>query len=696
MSHVRPTAATYFCPMCPGVESDRPGACPMCGMALEPVAAAEGEDRQELAAMTRRFWAGLALTAPVLLLAMGRAAFAGILTARAADWIQFVLSTPVVGWAGWPFFVRGWNSVRMRNLNMFTLVALGVGVAWTYSTATLLANPAGPIYFEAAATITVLVLLGQVLELRARGRTSQALRALLDQAPKTARRVTDGREEDIPVEAVAVGDLLRVRPGEKIAVDGEVVDGRSAVDESMISGESMPIGKGPGDPVVGGTVNGAGTLLFRAQRVGGDTVLSQIVRLVADARRSRAPVQQLADRVAGIFIPAVFLAAALSFCAWALWGPEPRLVHALVNAVAVLIIACPCALGLATPISVMVAVGRGAQNGILVKHAAALEALGRATVLVVDKTGTLTEGKPRLASVWTGPSGDADQALAVAASLEHASEHPLGRAVVQAAIERQLPLQPPRDFRSLPGEGVQGSVAGREVRIGKEEWLESSGVEVGPEWKAQARALRADGQTAIFVATGQRMLALIGVTDPPKPDAERAIRELHRLGLRVIMATGDNADTAAAVAGKLGITEVKARVEPRGKRDLVAEARRGGAIVAMAGDGVNDAPALAEADVGIAMGTGTDVAIESAGLTLMRGDIHALVRAIHLSRGTMRNIRQNLFFAFLYNGLGIPIAAGVLYPAFGLLLNPMIAGAAMSFSSVSVISNALRLRTAKL
>lgn len=683
--------------MHPEVRRDQPGACPICGMALEPESgSSDSEESQELTDMTRRFWVGLVLAIPIVVLAMGRMALASMLPERVSEWIQFALSIPIVFWGGGPFFVRGWNSVRTWNLNMFTLVALGVGVAWAYSAATIISGADLPVYFEAAAVITVLVLLGQVLELRARGRTSQALRSLLDRVPKTASRLRDDREEQVAVEALEAGDLVRVRPGEKIPADGRITEGKSAVDESMLSGEPVPVEKGPGDPVIGGAVNGTGGFVFRVDKVGTETVLSQIVRLVGDAQRSRAPMQRLADQVARVFVPAVFAAAALAFAAWIIWGPDPRLVHAMVNAVAVLIIACPCALGLATPISIMVAVGRGAQAGILVKNAAALEALGRSTVLVVDKTGTLTEGKPDLTALWTKDRGEADQALALAASLENSSEHPLARALVRAAEARRVAIKPVEHFESLPGQGVGGMVGGRHVRIGKEEWLESVGVAVGPDWMRQAADLRHDGQTVIFAAAGSEMLALFGVSDPIKKDAEKAILELHHLGLRVVMVTGDNPETAAMVARKLAIDEVHARIEPRGKRDLVAEAKRRGAVVAMAGDGVNDAPALAEADVGIAMGTGTDVAIESAGLTLMKGDIHALVRAVHLSRATVRNIRQNLFFAFIYNGLGIPIAAGVLYPAFGLLLNPMIAGAAMSFSSVSVVINALRLRRAKL
>ncbi len=698
---------TYTCPMHPQIEQDHPGHCPICGMALEPkgTPAGDGEDR-ELLDMSRRFWIGLVLAVPVFVLAMGEIPLSRIIEPRISLWIQLVLSTPVVWWAGFPFFARGWASIRTRNLNMFTLIALGVGTAWGYSVFALLAAdhfPAAylshgvvPVYFEAGAVITVLVLLGQVLELRARGRTSAALRALLDRAPKTARRVQDGREEDIPADDVRVGDILRVRPGEKVPVDGRITEGSSAIDESMITGEPLPVEKHIGDKATGATVNGAGSFLMRAERVGEDTVLSQIVHLVADAQRSRAPIQQVVDRVAAIFVPVVLASAAISFAAWAYWGPEPRYLHAMVNAIAVLIIACPCALGLATPISIMVAVGRGAQEGILIKSAAALETLGKVRTIVVDKTGTLTEGKPKVISFWTGPGGDEIHALALAASLENQSEHPLARAVMKAAEARGIPLRPVDHFESIPGNGVSGQIGGDTVRIGKEAWLTAAGVEIDQDWETEAATLRDLGQTVILVAAQKKMLALIGVADPIKDGAKEAVDELHRLGIRVAMASGDSAKTAGIVAKLAGIDEVHADMEPKGKLEIVKAAKAKDGRVAMAGDGINDAPALAEADVGVAMGTGTDVAIESAGLILVKGDLGALVRAIHLSRATTRNIRQNLFFAFFYNALGVPIAAGLLYPLFGLLLNPMIAGAAMSLSSVSVITNALRLRNQRI
>ncbi|HXA79985.1 MAG TPA: copper-translocating P-type ATPase [Opitutaceae bacterium] len=693
----------YTCPMHPEIEQDHPGTCPICGMALEPKGVpAEDEENHELKDMTRRFWIGLALAMPVLGLAMGGMLLRGLVTPRTSAWIEFILSTPVVWWAGWPFFVRGWNSLRTWNLNMFTLIAIGVGTAWSYSTTALflrgsfppayLRDGVVPVYFEAAAVITVLVLLGQVLELRARGRTSMALRALIDQAPQTAWRIRDGREEEISTDDVQVSDILRVRPGGKVPVDGVITEGHSSLDESMITGEPLPVEKDVGDAVTGATLNTTGSFLMRAERVGEDTMLSQIVQLVAQAQRSRAPIQQLADKVSAVFIPTVVAAAAVAFMAWAIWGPEPRYLYGMVNAVAVLIIACPCALGLATPISIMVAVGRGAQAGVLVKDAAALETLGKVTTMVVDKTGTLTEGKPKVVTVWSDSQGNEAEILTVAASLENLSEHPLGRAIVKSAGERKLILRTVTEFQSVTGNGVSGRIDGKVIRIGKDEWLVASGIAFPASWKTEANRLRDQGQTVIFVAADDHMLALIGVADPIKMTSLEAIDELHRLGIKVVMATGDNAKTAEFVAQSLGIDEVRAGVDPKAKRELVLALKAKGERVAMAGDGINDAPALAEADVGIAMGTGTDVAMESAGLTLVKGDLTALVRAVHLSRATMKNIRQNLFFAFFYNALGVPIAAGLLYPFFGLLLNPMLAGAAMSLSSVSVISNALRLQ----
>ncbi len=697
----------YTCPMHPQIERDQPGACPICGMALEPkgVPANDGENR-ELSDMTRRLWIGGTLAIPVFVLAMGEMLLAGLVAPRISQWWQLALSTPVVWWAGWPFFVRGWNSVRTWNLNMFTLIAIGVGTAWTYSLVALLTRarfPSAyfrhgvvPVYFEAAAIITVLVLLGQVLELRARGRTSLALRALLDQAPKTAHRIRGGQEEEIPAELVQVGDRLRVRPGEKVPVDGKVADGQSSLDESMLTGEPMPVEKKPGDGVIAGTINGTGSFIMTAELVGGNTVIAQIVHLVAEAQRTRAPIQQLVDTASKYFIPAVLIAAAATFVIWAHWGPAPHYLNAMVNAIAVLIVACPCALGLATPISIMVAVGRGAQNGILIKNAAALEVLGKIKTLVVDKTGTLTEGRPKVVSIWVGPDDHEGNALMLAASLEQQSEHPLARAVVQAAAERGISLREVTHFQSVPGNGAVGRIEEQTIRIGKEAWLTAAGVNVSAAWLAEAAMLRGRGQTVVFVAGAKEMTALIGVADSIKPTTAAALEELQLLGIRVVMATGDSAITGNAVGKELGIIEVHAGVDPKAKRTLVLALKARDGLVAMAGDGINDAPALAAADVGIAMGTGTDVAIESAGLTLVKGDLQRLVRAIHLSRATTKNIRQNLFFAFFYNALGVPIAAGVLYPFFGLLLSPMIAGAAMSLSSVSVVSNSLRLRKAPL
>ena len=706
-AHAKSKATIYTCPMHPEIEQDHPGNCPKCGMALEPKGVpADDDENHELYDMTRRFWIGLVFAAPVLVLAMGEMFFHGVVTPETSQWIQLALSTVVVWWAGWPLLVRGWNSVRTWNLNMFTLIAMGVGTAWFYSVAALflrdefppsyLHHGGAPVYFEAAAVVTVLVLLGQVLELRARSRTGQALKALLAQAPKTARRVREGREEEISADEVEVDDILRVRPGEKIPVDGSIAEGHTSVDESMITGESLPVEKNARDQVTGGTINGTGSFLMRAEHVGADTRLIQIVHLVADAQRSRAPIQGLTDRVSAVFIPVVVGIAMLSFVLWAIFGPEPRFLYALVNAIAVLVIACPCALGLATPISIMVAVGRGAQAGILVKNAAALETLGKVTTVVVDKTGTLTEGKPKLVGVWNGPDGSDDKTIALAASLENQSEHPLARAVTNAAAERDIKLRDVAQFESFPGKGISGKIDGQTLRIGKESWLTECGVDVSPAAMSEAKKLQEQGQTVILIAGGNRIVGLLGVADPIKATTAAAIDELHRLGLRVIMATGDNERTATAVAKQLKIDEIHAGIEPREKSALIRELKIKGGPVAMAGDGVNDAPALAEADVGIAMGTGTDVAIESAGLTLAKGDLQALVRAIHLSRATMKNIRQNLFFAFFYNALGVPIAAGLLYPFFGWLLNPMFAGAAMSLSSVSVITNALRLRRAKL
>jgi Cu+-exporting ATPase len=700
----------YTCPMHPEVRQVGPGTCPKCGMALEPEAPALlDEEDPELRDMTRRFWVSLALTLPVFLAAMaemlpGRPLEAAV-GARALAWLQLALATPVVLWGGWPFFARGWASLRTRRLNMFTLIALGTGAAWVYSVAAALApglfphafrgHGGGiPVYFEAAAVIVTLVLLGQVLELRARQRTGAAIRALLGLAPKTARRVRDdGGEEDVPLDRVHPGERLRVRPGEKVPVDGVVLEGASAVDESMLTGEPIPVEKAPGDRVVGGTVNGTGGFLMEARRVGAETLLAQIVAMVARAQRSRAPVQRLADAVAAWFVPAVVLVAALTFGAWAAFGPDPRLAHALVNAVAVLIIACPCALGLATPMSIMVAAGRGAQLGVLFKDAEAIEALRAVDTLLVDKTGTLTEGRPRLASVLPAEGTSEEELLRLAAGVERGSEHPLAAAIVAGAAERSVEPAAASDFSSSTGLGVRGRVDGRDVALGNRVHLEALGVDPGP-LAERADALRRDGQTVVFVTVDGRLAGLIGVADPIKASTPEAIQALHAEGIRVVMVTGDGRATAEAVARRLGLDEVEAEVLPEQKVEVVERFQREGAVVAMAGDGVNDAPALARAHVGIAMGTGTDVAMESAGVTLVKGDLRGIVRARRLSQATLRNVRQNLFFAFAYNALGVPVAAGVLYPFTGLLLSPMLAAAAMSLSSVSVIGNALRLRRA--
>ena len=708
-----PTAGQvrYTCPMHPEVQQDHPGACPKCGMALEPKAvSATVAANPELRDLTRRLWIGGGLALPVLLLAMapmipgwGHSAWS---TGDTARWIQFALATPVVGWAGWPFFQRGWQSLVSGQLNMFTLVALGVGTAYGFSAVVMLAPGAFPgsvgmdgkvgIYFESAAVIIVLVLFGQVLELRARDKTGSALRALLNLAPKTARLVQDGAERDVPLESIQRGNQLRVRPGEKIPVDGIVRDGKTAMDESMITGESLPVEKGAGDKVTGGTLNTTGSILMEAERVGEETLLARIVQMVSAAQRSRAPIQALADRVAGYFVPAVLLAAVVTFVGWAWLGPEPRYAHGLVNAVAVLIIACPCALGLATPMSIMVGIGRGAQAGVLIRNAEALELMEKVTLLAVDKTGTLTEGKPRLTQVLTVNGAGGEEWLADAAAVEHNSEHPLAAAVVQGALARGAKLQPVADFLAVAGGGVAGKVGGRAVLVGKIAFLRDRGVSGLDGLEKPAAEREAGGQTVMFAAINGAAAGLLVVADPIKDSTPEAIAALHRLGLKLIMLTGDNERTATAVAKKLDLDQVEAGVEPQRKHERIQQLRQQGQTVAMAGDGVNDAPALAAAQVGIAMGTGTDVAMESAGITLVKGDLRGIVKAIILSRATMRNIRQNLFFAFIYNAIGIPLAAGVLYPHFGILLSPMIAGAAMSLSSVSVIGNALRLRGAKL
>jgi Cu+-exporting ATPase len=700
----------YTCPMHPEIERDHPGNCPICGMSLEPKTpiGADEEENAELRDMTRRFWVGVVLALPVFVLGMAHV-FPDAPTWVASDWsrwLQFLFCTPVVLWAGAPFFQRGWQSVISRSPNMFTLIAMGVGVAYIYSAVVMLAPGIFPlsfqehgkigVYFEAAAIITVLVLLGQVLELRARSRTGSAIRALLGLAPTTARVVRDNEERDVALDQVHPGDTLRVRPGEKIPVDGKISDGKTSVDESMITGESMPVEKTIGDRVTGGTINQMGSFLMTAEKVGADTVLSRIVEMVAQAQRSRAPIQGLADKVASWFVPAVIAAAVITFIIWAMLGPEPRFAHAIVNAVAVLIIACPCALGLATPMSIMVGVGRGAHAGVLIKQAEAMERLEKVDTLVVDKTGTLTEGKPRLTSIVSADSLNENQLLAAAAAVEQQSEHPLAYAIVRGAQDRHVTLPKVTHFQSSTGGGVSAEIDGKTVLVGKPQFLKAQKIADLEKLERKATELQVQGQTAMFVAINGHAAGVLAVSDPIKESSPIAIKHLHELGIKVIMVTGDNERTAKAVAQKLGIDEVEAGVEPQRKNARVRQMHEQGRVVAMAGDGINDAPALAAADVGIAMGTGTDVAMESADITLVKGDLRGIEKAIRLSRAMMRNIRQNLFFAFIYNALGIPVAAGALYPFFGWLLSPMIAGAAMSLSSVSVIANALRLRAAKL
>ncbi|MBA2125695.1 haloacid dehalogenase [Hyphomicrobium methylovorum] len=702
--------AIYTCPMHPEIRQPGPGFCPICGMALEPeTVSADTGPNPELADMMRRFWIGLALTLPVFALEMG-----GHLTGlnhwigqTVSNWVQFALATPVVLWAGWPFFERGWASVKSRNLNMFTLIAMGTGVAWLYSVvATALphvfpasmrvSDGAVPVYFEAAAVITVLVLLGQVLELRARENTSGAIRALLDLSPKSARRLSaDGTEADVGLDDVQAGDRLRVRPGERVPVDGEIIEGRSSIDESMVTGESMPLTKSTGDQVIGGTINQSGAFIMRADKVGRDTMLAQIVQMVAQAQRSRAPIQKLADQVSGWFVPAVIAVALLAFAIWGLLGPEPRFTYGLIAAVSVLIIACPCALGLATPMSIMVGVGRGAQSGVLIKNAEALERMEKVDTLVIDKTGTLTEGRPSVVAIHTASGIEEAELLRLAASLEVASEHPLAAAIVRSANERGLKLSAVSEFDSPIGKGVTGIVDGQRLVIGNARIMEQAQIDTQA-FDEPADQLRKDGSTAIFVGSDDKVIGILAIADPVKPTTPEAVAALKGAGIKVIMLTGDNATTAKAVAAKLGIEEVEAEVLPEDKGKIVERLRHAGRIVAMAGDGINDAPALAAADVGIAMGTGTDVAMESAGVTLLKGDLNGIVKARHLSAAAMTNIRQNLFFAFIYNAAGVPVAAGILYPAFGLLLSPVIAAAAMALSSVSVIANALRLRSAQI
>ncbi|MGE3476076.1 MAG: heavy metal translocating P-type ATPase [Rhodospirillaceae bacterium] len=702
--------AIYTCPMHPEVRQVGPGSCPICGMALEPLAVtAESGPNPELADMTKRFWIGLALALPVVALEMGAHLIDlhHIISAKLSTWLQFALATPVVLWAGWPFFVRGWQSLRTLKLNMFTLIAMGTGVAWIYSVVATLApnifpaafqTPEGTVavYFEAAAVITVLVLLGQVLELRAREQTSGAIKALLKLAPKVARRLgADGSEEDIDLDLVQIQDRLRVRPGDKIPVDGKVVEGRSAVDESMVTGESMPVTKEVGSSVIGGTINQSGSLVITAEKVGSETMLARIVQMVADAQRSRAPIQRMADQVSSWFVPLVIFVAAAAFTAWMIFGPEPRFTYGLVAAVAVLIIACPCALGLATPMSIMVGVGRGAQHGVLIKNAEALERMEKVDTLVVDKTGTLTEGKPSVTEIIAAQGQGEDDLLRLAAGVERASEHPLALAIVAAAQKRGLAIPAVAEFDSPTGKGALGLVEGRRVVIGQDAFLTSLGIDISV-LRTRADELRADGATAVYVGVDGKAAGILAIADPIKATTAAALEALKQEGIHVVMLTGDHRTTAEAVARRLGITEVEAQVLPDQKSNVVQRLKAQGRTVAMAGDGVNDAPALAAADVGIAMGTGTDVAMESAGVTLVKGDLTGIVRARRLSQATMRNIRQNLFFAFVYNAAGVPIAAGVLYPMFGLLLSPIIAAAAMALSSVSVIANSLRLRMVKI
>jgi P-type Cu+ transporter len=701
-----PEDTIYTCPMHPQIRQVGPGFCPICGMALEPeLVSAEAAPNPELADMTRRFWVGLVLTFPVLALEMGGhlTNLNMLLGQKWSNWLQFLFATPVVLWAGWPFFVRGWHSLVTRNLNMFTLIAMGIGVAWLYSVVAILlpglfppafrsSDGAVAVYFEAAAVITVLVLLGQVLELRAREQTSGAIRALLDLAPKTARRLNaDGSEEEVSLDLIAVGDRLRVRPGEKIPVDGELIEGRSAVDESMVTGESMPVTKEAGSKVIAGTLNTTGSFIMQAEKVGRDTMLSRIVQMVAAAQRSRAPIQRLADQVSGWFVPTVIAIALVAFAAWSIYGPEPRFTFGLVAAVTVLIIACPCALGLATPMSIMVGVGRGAEVGVLIKNAEALERMEKIDTLVVDKTGTLTEGKPKVGAIVSAKWLDENEVLRLAASVEQASEHPLALAIVAAAQERGLNMSAVSGFDSTTGKGVVGTLDGRRLALGNAKFLRELGIPTN-ELEQDAERLRHEGATAIFLGVDGEVAAVIAIADPVKRTTPDALNALAKEGVRVVMLTGDNKTTAQAVARRLGITEVEAEVLPDQKSAVVQKLQREGRAVAMAGDGVNDAPALAAAEVGIAMGTGTDVAIESAGITLLKGDLTGIVRARRLSQATMRNIRQNLFFAFVYNAAGVPIAAGVLYPFFGILLSPIIAAAAMALSSVSVVGNSLRLR----
>jgi Cu+-exporting ATPase len=701
----------FTCPMHPEVEQDHPGSCSKCGMALEPreITAEADEDNAEHRDMSRRFWVGLLLSIPVLVLAMAHLIpgfhLESFISSGVNNWIQLAFSTPVVLWAGWPFFVRGWHSVRSWNLNMFTLIALGVATAYLFSVVAVLfptVLPPSyrqgnvPVYFEAAAIIVVLVLLGQVLEGKARSRTNSAIKALLNKAAKTARVVRDGTEQELPVAEVLKGDLVRVRPGEKVPVDGTIIEGKSSLDESMITGESMPVEKKATDKVIGATINQTGSFLMKAEKVGSETMLAQIVKMVSEAQRSRAPIQRLADTVSKYFVPAVVIVAILTFLLWWLFGPEPKLAHAIVNAVAVLIIACPCALGLATPMSIMVGVGRGAEAGVLVRNAEALETMEKVDTILVDKTGTLTEGKPRVTSVVASDGFSNESLMRIAASIEAQSEHPIATAIVDSAREQKMELLEVRHFESITGGGIRGNVGGYTVVIGNPALLSREGLSLSDNLALQGAQLQQQGETVVYVGIDGKAVGFIGVADQIKESTGSALKALRDLNLQVTMLTGDNPGTAKAVSAKLGIESYKAGVEPKDKHQEVNRLRSEGRVVAMAGDGINDAPALAAANVGIAMGTGTDVAMESAGVTLVKGDLNGIVKAIHLSRAVMRNIRQNLFFAFIYNALGVPVAAGLLYPLFGILLSPIIASAAMSLSSVSVVGNALRLRRTRL
>ncbi len=702
----------YTCPMHPEIRQDHPGDCPKCGMHLEPLnpTGEENEDQQETRSLSLKFWVGFAFAVPLVLLVVGEMIpsfnIDSVIPHRLIPFIQFILATPIVLWAGGMFFVKGWMSLINRNLNMFTLIALGVGAAYGYSTIATFFPHIFPdslkkmekvdLYFEAAAVITVLIILGQLLEAQARSQTGKAIKALLGLAAKNAHLVRNGVEEDVEIGSVQEGDILRVRPGEKIPLDGIIIEGKSSVDESMISGEPMPVEKNTGDRVIGATVNQTGAFMMRTEKVGAETLLSQIVHMVAEAQRSRAPIQKLADTISGYFVPIVVLISVVTFIIWANWGPEPRLVYAIVNAIAVLIIACPCALGLATPMSIMVGVGRGAQAGILIKNAEAIEKSEKITHLLTDKTGTLTEGKPKVTAYIPNEGWNEQSLLGVAASIEQSSEHPLARAVIDYAKEKNAKIESVQDFESVTGGGIKGKLNGQRIILGKQKFLEDQKIILPENLKKESVQLQAKAQTVVWVASEQKIAGILGISDPIKKTAPQAIQDLHNMGIKVIMLTGDNRKTAEAIARELGIDDVRAELEPKSKQEIVKQFKSQGAIVMMAGDGINDAPALAQAEVGVAMGTGTDVAIESAGITLVKGDLNGIVKALRLSRAVMKNIRQNLFFAFIYNMLGVPIAAGILYPFFGILLSPVIAGAAMAFSSVNVIGNSLRLRGVKL